>query len=75
MAPFRGSNEALDQEIAAVESIARVRVRRVARELNDLDKDLRELRKERARRRAQAAIPGTTDEFVAAEAGGASGSG
>ena len=33
MAGFRGSDEALDEEIGALEGIVRVRVRRVAREL------------------------------------------
>jgi hypothetical protein len=52
MTPFRGSDETLEREIQALEGIARVRVRRVASELREIDKDLAELRKERARRRA-----------------------
>ena len=52
MAPFRGSDERLDREIATLESIARLRVRRAACELKDVDRDLTELRRERARRRA-----------------------
>ncbi|HXW66489.1 MAG TPA: hypothetical protein VEL82_01190 [Thermoplasmata archaeon] len=52
MSPFRGSDEALDREIAAVEGIVRVRVRRTGAELRALDRDLRELRRERARRRS-----------------------
>lgn len=59
MPPFRGSDEALDREIQAVEGIARLRVRRAARELTDLERDLRELKRERARRKAQARVPGT----------------
>ncbi len=55
MAGFRGTDEQLDREIAAIEGIARVRVRRVAAELHELDRDLRELKRERARRRAQVA--------------------
>lgn len=51
MTPFRGSDECLDREIEALEGIARVRIRRVARELRDIDRDLFELRRERARRR------------------------
>ena len=47
---FRGSDEALDREIAALERTARVRVRRTAAELRELERDLRELRRERARR-------------------------
>jgi uncharacterized NAD-dependent epimerase/dehydratase family protein len=57
MTPFRGSDETLDREIQTLEGIARVRVRRVASELRDIDKDLTELRRERARRRASSAIP------------------
>jgi hypothetical protein len=51
MTPFRGTNECLDREIETLEAIARIRVRRVARELRDIDRDLSELRRERARRR------------------------
>jgi hypothetical protein len=57
MAPFRGSDEILDHEIETLEAIARVRLRRAAREFRDLDRDLAELRRERVRRRAAAAIP------------------
>lgn len=52
MTGFRGSDEQLDREIAAIEGMARVRVRRTAAELRELERDLRELRRERARRRA-----------------------
>ena len=65
MGGFRGSDEALDEEIAVLEGIARVRVRRVARELTELERDLRELRRERARRRAAHAVPETTAESAA----------
>ncbi len=51
MAGFRGSDERLEREIAAIERMARTRVRRVASELNELERDLRELKRERARRR------------------------
>jgi len=64
MAPFRGSDECLDREIETLEGIARVRVRRVARELRDIDRDLSELRRERARRRASSEVP--TSESVRA---------
>jgi hypothetical protein len=57
MSPFRGSNESLDREIAAVESIARVRLRRSAAELRELARDLRELKRERARRRVGSTLP------------------
>jgi|HubBroStandDraft_1064217.scaffolds.fasta_scaffold1061583_1 hypothetical protein len=56
MSPFRGSDEALDREIAAIEGIAKVRVRRVSAELRELGRDLSELRRERARRRASSEI-------------------
>lgn len=52
MTGFRGSDEQLEREIAAIEGMARVRVRRTAAELLDLERDLRGLRRERARRRA-----------------------
>jgi hypothetical protein len=57
MTPFRGSDKTLDREIETLKEIARIRVRRAARELRDLDKDLAELRRERVRRRASSAIP------------------
>ncbi len=56
MTGFRGSDEALDREIAALEGTARVRTRRAARELAELDRELRTLLRERARRRASAAV-------------------
>lgn len=52
MRRFRGSDETLDREIRALEQIAQVRLRRAARELHELDRDLRELKAERGRRRA-----------------------
>lgn len=54
MARFRGSDETLDREIRALEEIGQVRLRRAARELRELDRDLRELKAERGRRRAAA---------------------
>ena len=57
MSSFRGSDEQLDREIAAVERIARVRLRRAAAEMRELERDLRALRRERARRRATADPP------------------
>ena len=53
MTGFRGTDDALEREIAEVERAARLRVRRTAAELKDLDLELRDLRKERARRRAE----------------------
>jgi hypothetical protein len=57
MSPYRATDEQLDREIAALERIARVRLRRASAELNDIDRELRELRKERSRRRAEVAAP------------------
>lgn len=57
MARFRGSDERLDREIETLESIARLRVRRAAREFRELHRELDELRRERARRRAAATAP------------------
>jgi septal ring factor EnvC (AmiA/AmiB activator) len=54
---FRGSDETLDREIDTLEGIARVRLKRHAREMRELDRDLRELKRERARRRAGASVP------------------
>ncbi|HEV2449561.1 MAG TPA: hypothetical protein VGU43_04015 [Thermoplasmata archaeon] len=54
MASFRASDEQLDREIEVTERIAKLRLRRYISELRSLESDLRELRKERARRRAAA---------------------
>ncbi len=59
MTPFRGSDERLDREIETLEAIARVRVRRVAQELREIDKELADLRRERARRRVVSVVPVT----------------
>jgi hypothetical protein len=56
MPPYRGSDAAVDGEIATLERIARLRLARYAAEMRDLDRDLSELRRERARRRAIAAV-------------------
>jgi len=63
---FRGTDEQLDREIEAVERMARIRLRRASADLQELDRDLRVLRKERARRRAEA--PEMVDTGAAAEA-------
>ncbi|MGD0588302.1 MAG: hypothetical protein ABSA63_05855 [Thermoplasmata archaeon] len=67
MSSFRATDEQLDREITALERIARVRLRRAASELRDIDKDLRELRRERARRSARAAEMIPTDSSVVSE--------
>lgn len=61
MPPFRASDEQLEHEIDTLERMARLRLRRYANEMRDLDRDLSELRKERARRRASAEIPATSE--------------
>lgn len=65
MSSFRGSDESLEREIATLEKIGRLRTRRVASELRQIERDLHELRRERARRRAEAA--GSADPTAAAE--------
>jgi hypothetical protein len=73
MSAFRGSDESLDREIAAVESIARIRLRRTAAELRELSRDLRELKRERARRRAETEVPEGEMTAVSEESGTPSG--
>jgi hypothetical protein len=63
MTGFRGSDETLEHEIEAIERIARLRLRRATHEMRDLDRDLRELKRERARRRAE-----TSSEVMVSEA-------
>jgi hypothetical protein len=68
MSRFRGSDEQLDREITALERIARLRLARATAEMRDLDRDLRDLRRERARRRSEApadAVAATTPETPA----------
>ncbi|HYB77238.1 MAG TPA: hypothetical protein VEE83_00960 [Thermoplasmata archaeon] len=65
MSPYRATDEQLDREIETLERIARIRLRRAAAELNDIDKDLRDLRKERARRRAE--VPAIAEAVVSTE--------
>jgi hypothetical protein len=64
---FRGSDETLEREIETLEAIARLRVRRYARELRELEHDLRELKAEKARRKARAEIPEAVTEPAAGE--------
>lgn len=68
MGGFRGSDEQLDREIETLESIGRIRVRRVAHELREIDRDLAELRRERARRRASPGVSATQPAAPRAEA-------
>ena len=55
MSGFRGSDEQLDREIEALERIARLRLARASFELNEIERDLRELRRTRVRRRGRVA--------------------
>lgn len=68
MSAFRGPDEVLDAEIAALEGIARLRIRRTARELDELGRELRELRRERARRKGRADVAVPAGEAARAEA-------
>ena len=61
MPPYRATDEEVEKELAALERIAQVRLRRYASEMRDIDKDLSELRRERARRRAANLVPGTAE--------------
>jgi len=69
MSRFRASDEQIDREIDVLERIVRLRLRRAAAELRELDRDLRELRKERARRRSSVpnSIPATAPADPLAE--------
>lgn len=67
MTAFRGSDERLEREIETLEAIARLRVRRVASELRDIERDLAELRRERARRRAAGLVAAAETEPSAVE--------
>ncbi len=67
MSGYRATDEQLDREIAALERIGRVRLRRATWELNEIDKDLRELRKEKARRAARATEMISSETPVSAE--------
>jgi len=67
MVPYRATDEQLEREIAALERIARIRLRRASAELREIDTDLRELRRERARRLARATEMISVDSSVAAE--------
>jgi septal ring factor EnvC (AmiA/AmiB activator) len=67
MSRYRATDEQLDREIDTLERIGRVRLRRAAAELNEVDKDLRELRKEKARRAARAAEMTSSETPVSAE--------
>ena len=54
MSAFRGSDEDLDHEIAAVQTLVRVRLRRATADLRELETALTDLRRERRRRQLAA---------------------
>jgi sugar-specific transcriptional regulator TrmB len=68
MTGFRGDDAQLDREIAALQGILRVRLRRTTKELSEVDRELKELARERARRRAtyrgpdESAVPAAAPE-------------
>ncbi|HTP55249.1 MAG TPA: hypothetical protein VML53_01105 [Thermoplasmata archaeon] len=64
MTGFRGTDEQLDREIAQVERIARLRLARAAAEMRELDRDLKELRRVRARRKADASVPAASESVA-----------
>ena len=51
MSRYRGSDEDLQREIAAVEGMVKLRLRRASADLRDLETTLREMRRELRRRR------------------------
>jgi hypothetical protein len=65
MARFRGSDEALEREVAAIQGLVRVRLRRATEELRELDEALAELRRELRRRRVPA--PGSVTAAASAD--------
>lgn len=68
MSAFRGSDETLDREIETLRAIARVRLRRYAREQVALDQELRALLRERGRRRSAVGSTGTESSAATGEA-------
>ena len=67
MGGFRGTDEVLQQEIATLEAIARLRVRRYGQELRALERDLHELKAERARRKARSHAGGVSAGLSSSE--------
>ncbi len=66
MSGFRGTDERLEEEIAALEGIVRLRLRRAAADFQELDRQLAALKRERARRRARAvSVDGVPADAVA----------
>lgn len=57
MSPFRGPDEDLEREIAAVQRLVRVRLRRATDDLRELESALGELRRELRRRRLTSPVP------------------
>ncbi|MCI4349012.1 MAG: hypothetical protein L3J93_02175 [Thermoplasmata archaeon] len=65
MGGFRGSDDVLDKEIAALERIGRLRLRRYTQDLGEVGRELAALKRERARRHASSEVSATA--AVAAE--------
>jgi len=65
---FRGSDSDLDREIAVVERLVQLRLRRATADLRELEAALTELRRERRRRQRSpptlAEVPSTADSIA-----------
>jgi hypothetical protein len=68
MTAFRGTDEALEREIVAVETLVRVRLRRANEGLRELEAALDELRRERRRRQLLATVTPLTQAAETASA-------
>ena len=68
MNAFRGSDSDLDREIAVVERLVQLRLRRATADLRELEAALTELRRERRRRQRSpptlAEVPSTADSIA-----------
>lgn len=65
MARWRGSSEQLDRELTTLESVLAVRLRRYSREIAELEREMRDLRKARARRKALGEVPAWSSSATA----------
>lgn len=65
MPGFRGSDAKLEAELATLDQVIQLRLRRYARELADLERDRRALALERARRKAEGRVPAPTSADAA----------
>ncbi len=60
MGRWRGSSEQLERELTTLEAVLATRLRRYARDVAELEREMRDLRRERTRRRARAEVPSWT---------------